>query len=206
VLLRVGDTMRVDEARRSWVATHEIVHASLPSFGYPHQWLEEGLATYIEPLARARARLTSPDEVWRDFIVHGPDGTPKAGDQGLERTHTWGRTYWGGALFCLLADLEIRVRTGGAHSLDDALRAFVRARGGAEAEAEIDELIAIGDRAVGAPVLRETYDRHALRATPVDLGALWRRLGVSLQRDRVVYDERAPLAPVRRAMTSPASQ
>jgi len=33
---------------------------------------------------------------------------PAAGDRGLDFTPSWGRTYWGGALFCLLADIEIR--------------------------------------------------------------------------------------------------
>ena len=40
-----------------------------------------------------------------------PFGLPKEGDKGLDYTHTWGRTYWGGAIFCLLADIEIRQQT-----------------------------------------------------------------------------------------------
>jgi hypothetical protein len=37
-----------------------------------------------------------------------PKGLPQAGDQGLDNTDTWGRKYWGGAMFCLMADIEIR--------------------------------------------------------------------------------------------------
>jgi len=33
-----------------------------------------------------------------------------------------GPHYWGGALFCLQADLEVRKRTGNAKGLQDALR------------------------------------------------------------------------------------
>ena len=40
-----------------------------------------------------------------------PKGLPQAGDQGLDNTGTWGREYWGGAMFCLLADIEIRKAT-----------------------------------------------------------------------------------------------
>ena len=40
-----------------------------------------------------------------------PKGLPQAGDQGLDNTATWGRKYWGGAMFCLLADIEIRKAT-----------------------------------------------------------------------------------------------
>jgi hypothetical protein len=36
-----------------------------------------------------------------------PQGEPQRGDRGLDGTHTWGRTYWGGAMFCLLTDVEI---------------------------------------------------------------------------------------------------
>ena len=38
-------------------------------------------------------------------------GLPEPGDEGLDYTHTWGRTYWGGATFCLLADVRIRRET-----------------------------------------------------------------------------------------------
>ena len=37
-----------------------------------------------------------------------PKGLPQAGDEGLDNTDTWGRKYWGGAMFCLFADVEIR--------------------------------------------------------------------------------------------------
>ena len=56
-----------------------------------------------------------------------PQGLPAAGDQGLDNTHIWGRTYRGGAMFCLLADIEIRKQTGNAKGLLDALRAINRA-------------------------------------------------------------------------------
>ena len=35
----------------------------------------------------------------------------------------------------------------------------------------------------------------------IDLDALWNELGVRLRGDRVVYDEGAPLAAIRRAIT-----
>ena len=75
-----------------------------------HHWIEEGLATYVEPIARAQAGQFSVKLVWRDLVVGLPRGLPQPGDRGLDFTPTWGRTYWGGALFCLLADIEIRKR------------------------------------------------------------------------------------------------
>ena len=57
--------------------------------------------------SRARAGLIQPEQVWADLVRRLPQGLPAAGDQGLDVTHTWGRTYWRGALFCLLADIDI---------------------------------------------------------------------------------------------------
>ena len=86
--------------------------------------MEEGLATYVEPLGRARTGLIAVEQVWSELLDGLPKGLPGAGDRGLDRTPTWGRTYWGGALFWFLADVEIRRRTSGRRGLD-ALRAIV---------------------------------------------------------------------------------
>lgn len=183
-----------------WVLPHEWVHASLPTLGPPHQWLEEGIATYVEPVARARAGAIAIDGVWSDWLRDMPKGLPEAGDEGLEITHTWGRTYWGGALFCLLADVEIRSRTESKRSLDDALRAIARASGGASARWSIERFLDVGDAATGTRVLRELYDRHGHAAVATDLSTLWRSLGVAVDHGRIVFDDAAPLATVRRGI------
>jgi hypothetical protein len=60
----------------------------------------------------------------------------------------------------------------------------------------------MGDKATGTNVLIELYDE--MRATPVspDLSQLWQRLGVKLSRDSVEFDDAAPLAAIRRAITA----
>ena len=186
---------------RDWVLTHEMVHTALPNLPAEHRWLEEGLATYVEPIARAQAGLESPEEVWRQLVVGLPQGLPKDGDRGLDRTPTWGRTYWGGALFCLLADVAIRERTANRLGLQDALRAIVADGLTIETRSPIERVLARGDEAVGGSVLRDLYARHATRAESVDLDELWMRLGVSVWRGRVDFDDEAPLAAIRRAIT-----
>ena len=84
-----------------WIMTHEMVHLAFPSVVRQHHWIEEGIATYVEPIARAQIDDLPPERVWRDLLDGLPRGLPAPGDQGLDNTHTWGRTYWGGALFCL---------------------------------------------------------------------------------------------------------
>src|SRR5258708_39912346 len=94
-----------------------------------HHWIEEGLSTYVEPVARARAGFLNREKVWMDWLDGFPQGQPAPNDRGLDYTHTWGRTYWGGALFCFLADLEIGERTHNRRGLADTFRATIARRG-----------------------------------------------------------------------------
>jgi hypothetical protein len=184
-----------------WLLTHEMLHLGFPSLPERHHWLEEGIATYVEPIARARAGQLSPERAWRDLVEGLPQGQPEAGDRGLDVTHTWGRTYWGGALFCLRADVEIRKRTANSKGLEHALRAIRAAGGTIEVEWPIYRVIAIGDRATAVPVLREIYEEMRGSPVTVPLDTLWQQLGI-VRRDRAItFDDTAPLADIRRAIT-----
>jgi hypothetical protein len=201
VLVRVGIGVDAAKTREDWVMTHELLHVSLPSLSRQHRWLDEGIPTYVEPIVRARDGQISAEKFWADLVDGLPQGQPEAGDTGLERTHTWGRTYWGGALFCFVTDVTLRERTHNTRSLDDVLRAVVATGADVEAHWRIDQLLDVGDRATGTRVLHELYDRMAFAPGNVDLAALWARLGVMRQGDRVTFDDRAPLAAVRRSIT-----
>jgi hypothetical protein len=183
-----------------WVMTHEMVHLAFPSVPYEHHWIEEGIATYVEPIARAQVGDLSPEKVWRELVDGVPRGLPAPGDRGLDNTHTWGRTYWGGALFCLMADVEIHHRTNNRYGLQDALQGILRAGGNMEHEWPLIRALKAGDAVTGVPVLMELYDR--MKATPItpDLSALWRELGVRPTGDSVVFDQSAPLAAVMRSI------
>lgn len=201
VAIDVGEACTAADYKDDWVLVHEMIHTALPDLDGPHHWLEEGLSTYVEPLARARAGLYAEADVWKDWVKGMPNGLPREGDRGLDLTPTWGRTYWGGALFCLLADVEIRARTGGKRALDDALRAIV-AQGSIADAWPIARVIEVGDAATGVPVLAELYAKMATSGAPVPLAEVWKRLGVtSTSAGGVALDDAAPLASVRRAMT-----
>ena len=96
------------QLKEDWVMTHEFVHTAFPDVAREHRWIEEGIATYVEPIARAQIGDLTPERIWTDMVRGMPQGEPQLFDKGLDHTHTWGRTYWGGALFCLLADVRIR--------------------------------------------------------------------------------------------------
>jgi hypothetical protein len=206
IVLRLGDALSPADLQQDWVLVHELTHLSLPPLNRRHHWLEEGVATYIEPLIRHHSGLISEDEVWRWLLQGTPKGLPQANDQGLDYTPTWGRTYWGGALFCLLADTQIREQTAGYFGLADALRA-IRDAGGTMQSSQrwpISKVLKIGDQATGTQVLQTLYAEHYGQAVTPDLADLWQALGVAQQGNRIVYDEQAARHAVRHRLTQPA--
>jgi hypothetical protein len=201
LMLYVGADASAQAIARSWVPAHELTHLAFPTVPRAQLWIAEGLATYLEPIERARAGDLSAEKVWRDLVDGLPQGQPEAGDRGLDHTHSWGRTYWGGALYCMLADLEIRQRTGNRRSLDDAVRAIVAAGGTLERSWPLERALDVGDAAIGLPLLRQLYNKLGAAPVTVDLDGWWQKLGIKLVAGRLVFDDAAPLAAVRRAIT-----
>lgn len=206
IVVSVGAASTASDFANDWVTTHEMVHLAFPSVDERHHWIQEGQAVYIEPVARARIGELTPEKVWGDMVEAMPQGLPAEGDRGLDFTHTWGRTYWGGAIFCLLADVEIRRRTHNQKGLEHALRAILASGGTIESQWPLERAIEIGDRAVGVPVLHELYQQMNGTPVSVDLNSLWQKLGVERHDGQTLFDDSAPLAAIRRAITQPVGQ
>jgi len=200
IMIWVGAAATETELRRDWVLTHEMVHLGLPNLPRAQHWMEEGLATYVEPIARARHGHLSVEEVWTDLVRRTPQGVPGSG--GLDANRGFGAIYWGGALFWLLADVEIRERTDNRKSLEDALRGIRDAGGSIAVTWPVDRTLEVADRAVGVPVLAPLYARMAQSGEKVDLGALWARLGLE-DAGGIRFRDDAPLARIRQAITAP---
>ncbi len=202
ILVRLGDEAGEPELARDWIMTHEMVHLSMPGLHARHNWMEEGLATYVEPVARAQRGLLAPEQVWAEWYFDMRQGLPGPDDGGLDGTSTWGRTYWGGAIFWLVVDLEIRERFGGRFSLQDCVRATVAAGGNIAVRWSATKFVEVCDGALPEPVVQPLYELHANEAVTVDLEALFARLGVrGIRRGRVELDDAAPGAAIRRAIT-----
>src|ERR1700746_606142 len=176
IIIRVGNKTSPAEFASDWMLTHEMVHLAFPSVDEKHHWIEEGIATYVEPIARIRAGHLRAEQMWLDFVRDMPQGVPRAGGRGADPPHPGGRNYWGGALFFLLADVEIRRQTNNAKGLEHALRGILDAGGDIRKDWNLQDALAIGDRAVGVSVLQTLYARMKEKPVSVALASLWSQL------------------------------
>jgi hypothetical protein len=143
IRLLVGRDATEADLIEDWKAVHEMVHLALPDVDDSHLWLAEGLAVYVESIARVQAGDLTDQKIWGDFVRDMPQGLPQAGDRGLDHTPTWGRTYWGGAIFYLLADVEIRKRTRNRVGLQQALQGILAAGGNHEQDWPIQRILSV---------------------------------------------------------------
>jgi hypothetical protein len=202
IQVSVGREVTPGELAADWVLVHEMVHLALPELGRRHNWLAEGLATYVEGIARAQFGNRDVSDVWAEYRRSMPLGLPHAGEGGMDQTATWGRTYWGGALYCLQSEIGVRERTGNRVGLQTALRAILQETNGYRAERDIDDVLRIGDAATGTRVLQDLYREVKATAVAPDLELLWTRLGVPTDPKSQAFDDHAPLAAIRIAITA----
>jgi hypothetical protein len=201
-LIRIGlgsDTTR-EELMDDWMMTHEMIHLAFPSVADEHHWIEEGISTYVEPIARIRVSNMKEERMWADLIRDMPKGQPHDGDEGLDHTHTWGRTYWGGALFCFDADVKIRRQTHNKKGLEDALRGILEAGGDITHDWDLEKAFSVGDHATRTTVLTDLYRQMKDHPIEVDLAQRWKDLGIEWDGTQVHLRDDAPEAAIRRAI------
>ncbi|HEX2581254.1 MAG TPA: hypothetical protein VHL08_04690 [Dongiaceae bacterium] len=197
ILLVIGSRTTPANLYDQWIAVHEFLHQGTPYVRDSGAWLNEGIATYFEPLLRYRAHWKSEDDVWQEWIQHMPTGMRAFEQIGL-RQAARGGVYWGGALFMLLADIGLREASHGRIGMEDCLVEVLHRLGNAEADGRTADIIATCDRMSGTHVVSDLALHHLEHGEPFDLDAIWARLGVKLgPNDKVTYDEHAPLAWLR---------
>jgi hypothetical protein len=202
IVVTMGRLTTATELAGESLLVHEMAHLAVPDHDIRHLWLHEGIATYVEHVARAQAGLVTPREMWGELFRELPAGQPARNETGgLDGTPSDNRRYWGGALFCLLADVEIRKATGNRLGLQDALRALQRKGGSLARMWTLEQTIDTADSGTGTAAFAHLYRLMGLRAHAPDLAGLWRDLGVVVVAGQVRLDDRAPLASVRRAIT-----
>src|SRR6266851_7549294 len=88
IKIRVGSETGAPGLADDWMLTHEMVHLSFPSMAADHHWIEEGIAVYVEPIARIQAKQMGAEQMWADLVHDMPKGEPQEGDRGLDHTHS----------------------------------------------------------------------------------------------------------------------
>jgi hypothetical protein len=203
VAIHIGAEAERDDLYGDWILVHELFHLGFPSFSGEGKWLDEGLATYFEPIIRARAGWRTPHAVWSEFAADMDQGLPAVESTGVENTTNFRGIYWGGAILALLADVETRRRTAGKLGLEDGLLAVLDAGGNASELWKLDHTIDVIDKRLGGDTLRKLADAHRFGGRPVDLPRLWLDLGIQREASGVSFDETATLATVRQAIIVP---
>ena len=202
VALVVGQHASRKALYSDWILVHELFHLGFPSFYEEGKWLDEGLATYYEPIIRVRAGLYTETELWDELSSSMPQGLPAFTQIGLEQANDFRGVYWGGAIACLVADVEARKRDS-KRGLEVGLRALREAGGNASEVWDLSDAIRTVDQALGAPTLAPIAKGHAARGSAFDLAGLFVALGVNRDAHGAVQlSDMAPLAAVRRAITA----
>jgi hypothetical protein len=202
VALLVGQHAARKALYSDWILVHELFHLGFPSFFDEGKWLDEGLATYYEPIIRVRAGLYTQTELWDELSSKMPRGLPAFAEHGLEKADDFRGVYWGGAIACLVADVAARKRDL-KRGLEVGLVALRDAGGNASQVWTLAETIGAIDHALGAPTLAPIAAAHAARGSAFDLQALFGALGVSRDAKGGVHlSDTAPLSAVRRAISA----
>jgi hypothetical protein len=196
IMIEVGEHADARRLFNDWVLVHELIHSGMPFIRGRGTWFMEGSATYIEPIIRARAGWKTEEEVWQEWVRDMPQGEGVFA-RGLAQAG--GReNYWGGAIFMLLADLAIRRDSDGAKGLEDCIAGALWAGLGGADRVGMDAYAQACDAATGTKAMSVLLDKHFYNAQPVDLGKLWKELGVARVGGRIALDDSAPLARWRK--------
>lgn len=192
VLVLVGSEIEPRALYDEWVLVHEFIHLGTPFIRDTGAWLNEGIATYLEPIIRYRAGWRSAESVWEEWLGWMGRGVPP-----MSRGLSSGSPYWGGALYSLMADIELRRLTDGRLGFEDSLRTILTEMGDIAVIGRTRPALALADRNNPEPVLTRLAETH-LDGAPVDLDALFAALGVRNAGGSIEFDDEAPMAEVRR--------
>ncbi len=207
VELFVDLTLPLETLFADWTATHEFSHLMLPYLEREQRWVSEGFAQYYQNILLARAGAYDPEKAWRELYegfergrLSRPELSPNAA-AGRDIVSARMKIYWSGAALALMADVELRQRSGGTETLDDVLGRLQacclpspRVWSGPELFEKLDAL-------ASHPVFMPLYRRYADTAGFPDARPLLERLGVGIADGEVHLRRDGELQAIRAAIT-----
>ncbi|MEA3413729.1 MAG: hypothetical protein U9R74_19690 [Pseudomonadota bacterium] len=213
VHLYVDETRSLNSFLDDWTLYHELSHLLHPLLDGDDTWLSEGLASYYQNVIQARQGRIDEARAWSNLdagFLRGERGTPRdmslaEATENMMRDRLFMRVYWSGAAVALMADAELRRRSGGYQSLDTAFQGlrecclpFKETWSGTQLVEQLDVI-------TDTDVFRSLYQAHRDSPDFPDLSATYRRLGLTRHADgEVSLADNAGESSSRRAiMTSP---
>lgn len=207
--LMINQNRPIAQFYQEWTPLHEFSHLMLPYLDRQQRWISEGFAQYYQNVFLARAEQHTAREAWQkiyDGLERGRESAP--GLSPNDAAHAPMRdarmkVYWSGASLALMADVELRRRSGGRESLDSVLGRLQQcclpstyAWSGVELFRKLDDLL-------DEPLFLDLYRQYANADEFPDARPILARLGISVRDGQVVIDQSAELSSVRKAITKP---
>jgi len=208
--LFVNENRPIGDFYADWTATHEFSHLMLPYVRSRHRWVSEGFATYYQNVLLSRAGQYSEQKAWQrlyEGFERGRKSVPSQSPNETAANRTRGGTmkiYWSGAVLAMMADVELRRRSGGSETLDDALAELAACCLPSDRSWSGPELFAALDRFVDAPVFMPLYRRYADERGFPDYRETFRLLGIDVAGGTVQLNDDGEPAALRRSITLPA--
>ncbi len=208
VFIFLDDHAKADALPGGWTTVHELLHHGMPFIDEP--WMAEGWVSYYTELMRTRQGHRTEQQGWEALVKAFDRGRRRSTDETLARSsetmhssHAYQRVYWGGAAVALLIDVQMRIESNGARSLDHAMRQLRACCGEASHLWAAEDLLEQLDTWYGRPLFSETAAAVLEQTEFPDIEATLSRLGVSVHDGEVRLDDQAPTAAIRRAMMAP---
>ena len=208
VELFINPTRPIDEFVGDWTATHEFSHLMLPYVTIRQRWVSEGFAQYYQNVLLARAGIYDEQRAWQKLyegLERGRRSRPDMSPNAASQTRASGalmKIYWSGAAMIMMADIELRHRSGGLESLDTVLVDLQRCCLPSPRVWTAEEHFLKLDELVGDPVFMPLYRRYADAPGFPDYLDTFDSLGLTVRRNTVYLDDNAELAGLRDAITA----
>ncbi|RMH64014.1 MAG: hypothetical protein D6677_05980 [Calditrichaeota bacterium] len=202
VLFYIDPAYPMQAFMADWTAVHEMTHLLMPYIHRRAAWLSEGMATYYQYILMARDGRLDEQTAWQKIYDGFQKGIRNARQRPLayladnmNRLRAFRAVYWSGAALMLRADVAWRRADPASRGLDDflaALRPLTRRQ---------QRVYGPEDVTLRAPVsLSDLYAQYA-GSDSFPVTEQWlARLGVLVRNGRVILNDEAPLAGLRRAI------
>ncbi len=203
VELYVNPDRPIEEFYADWTATHEFSHLMLPLLRQRYRWISEGFASYYQNVLMSRSGRYEPEMAWQrlsEGFARGRESRPEltlneASSNGIREARM--KVYWSGAAIALLADVELRQRSGGKESLDTVLDQLQSCCLPSKTLWTGPDLFRKLDSFLESPVFMPLYRQHANSKGFPDVIPVLNALGVVKTRSRVRFENDKPLAQLR---------